>query len=202
MNETVKFLMEYKYKVKEFRRQVTTTLQAQVKTFQLPESTEVTTRPEYILLIRDTQQVSTPAMQPSPIAAPKPQTVIANVQPQRSSLASSQPATFLVVDDQQPGPSRQVMFALSPTKNFNPPSVTSGQQDLGRQSTQHFWIIKSFSEVFICAAVPADRHITTIFSLSTSTNTVNSVNYHSARKARPPSQSSQQNQRNQCISLH
>ena len=67
-------------------------------------------------------------MQPTQTAAPKPPIVIAKVQPQRSALASSQPTTYLIVDDQQPGRSRQLMFALSPTKTFNPPLVASGQQ--------------------------------------------------------------------------
>ena len=76
-------------------------------------------------LIPDTQHVSTQAVQPSQVAAPQLPTVIVKFQPQRSSSASSQPAYFIVVDYQQPGPSRQLMFALSPTKTFNPPSVAS-----------------------------------------------------------------------------
>ena len=74
-------------------------------------------------------------MQTSQTAAPQPPTVIAKVQPHRSSSASLQPASFLVVDDQQSGLSRQLMFALSPTKTLNPPSVASGQQEDSQHNT-------------------------------------------------------------------
>ena len=73
----------------------------------------------------DTQQVSTQAVQTSQVAVPQPPIVTVNLQLQRSQQSSSsQPASFLLVDDQQLGPSRQLTFALSPTNTFNPPSVT------------------------------------------------------------------------------
>ena len=75
-------------------------------------------------------------MQPSQIATTQPATVIAKVQ-QPPRPASAQPASFLVVDDQQPGTSRQLMFTMSPAKPANPPSVGSGQQE----DSQHFRII-------------------------------------------------------------
>ena len=75
-------------------------------------------------------------MQPSQIATTQPATVIAKVQqPSRPSSASAQPASFLVVDDQQPGTSRQLMFTLSPAKTVNPPSVASGQQEESQHNT-------------------------------------------------------------------
>ena len=126
-NERVKLLSEIQYKAKECKRQVTTT--QQVTTFQLPEATQATAGREYILAIPDTQPVSVPVVQPSQIATTQPATVIAKVQqPSRPSSASAQLAFFLVVDDQQPGTSRQLMFTLSPSKTVNPPSIASGQQ--------------------------------------------------------------------------
>ena len=114
--------MEYSTRSK---RQVTTTQQAQVTIFQLLEVTEATTGYEYILTIPDTQQISTQTVQSSQVAAPQPPTVVVKLQLQRPSSASSQLASFLLVNDQQPGCSRQLMFALSLKKTFNPPSVTS-----------------------------------------------------------------------------
>ena len=67
--------------------------------------------------ILDTQPVSVPVVQPTQIATTQPHTVIAKVQqPQRPASVSAQPASFLVVDDQQPGNSRQLMFTFSPAK--------------------------------------------------------------------------------------
>ena len=118
-NETVKLLSEIQYKAKELRRQVTTT--QQVTTFQLPEATQATAGHENILTILDTQPVSIPVVQSTQITTTQPATVIAKVQqPPRLSSASAQPASYLVVDDQQPGTSRQ----LSPSKTVNPPSAS------------------------------------------------------------------------------
>ena len=103
-------------KTEEHKRQITTTQQAEVTTFQLQEATQASTGCEYILMIPDIQQVSTQALQPSQVAAPQPPTMIVKVQPQKSSSASSQPVSFLVVDDQQTGPYRQLMF--EPNKDF------------------------------------------------------------------------------------
>ena len=132
-NETVKLLSETQYKAEEYKRQVITT--KQVTTFQLPEATQATSGREYILTIPDTQPVSVPVVQPSQIATTQPATVIAKVQqPSRYSSASAQPASFLAVDDQQPGTSRQLLFTLSPSKTVNLPSVASGQQE----ESQHY----------------------------------------------------------------
>ena len=71
-------------------------------------------------------------MQSTQIATTQPAIVIAKVQ-QPLRPVSAQPVSFRVVDDQQPGPSRQLMFTLSPAKTVNPPSVASGQ----REDSQH-----------------------------------------------------------------
>ena len=124
-HKTVKLLSGIQYKAEESKRQVTTTLQ--VTTFQLPEAAS-----QYWIH----SKISTPALQPTQMAAPQQPTMIAKVQqPQRSASMSLQPASFIVVDDQQSGPSRKVMFALSPTKTFNVPCVTSRQQEVSQHNT-------------------------------------------------------------------
>ena len=130
----MKLLSGIEYKAEEHKRQVTTT--QQVTTFQLPEARQATAGHEYILTMLDTKPVSTPVVQPTPAAAPQPARVIAIVQqPQRQASVSAQPASYLVVDDQQPGTFRQLMFTLSPAKTFNPPSVASGQQEGSQHNT-------------------------------------------------------------------
>ena len=106
-NESVKPLSGMQYKAEECKRQVPTTPQAQVTTFQVPEPTQATTGLEIILMIPDTQQVSPQlAVKPSQVSAPQPPTLIVKLQPQRSqqssssSLSSSLSTSFLVVDDQ------------------------------------------------------------------------------------------------------
>ena len=126
--ETVK-LSEIQYKAKECKRQVTTS--QQVTTFQLPEATQATAGREYILTIPDTQPVSIPVVNPTPIAITQPAIVTAKVkQPLGPASVSPQPASFLVVDDQQPGPSKQLMFTLSPAK-----TVASEQQEDKQHNT-------------------------------------------------------------------
>ena len=78
----------------------------------------------------------------------QPATVIAKVhQPPRPASVSAPPASFLIVDDQQPGTSRQLMFTLSLTKPANQPSFGSGQQDDSQHNTSglssHFSTIPS-----------------------------------------------------------
>ena len=93
-NETIKLLCGIQYKAEQRKRQVTTS--PQVTTFQLPEATQATAGREYILTIPDTQQVSTPAVQPTQMAEPQQPTVIAKVlvqPPQMSASASSQPVS-------------------------------------------------------------------------------------------------------------
>ena len=63
-------------------------------------------------------------------ATTKPATVIAKLQQlQGLASASAQPISYLVVDDQQPETSRQLMFNLSTTKTVNPHSVAAVQQE-------------------------------------------------------------------------
>ena len=100
----------------------------QVTTFQLPEATQATAGREYILTIPETQAVSIPVVQPTQIATIHPATVIAKVQqPSRPSSASAQPTSCVVVDDQQPGTSRQMIF--------NPPSVAASHQEKSQHNT-------------------------------------------------------------------
>ena len=188
-NETVKLLSGIQYKAEECKRQVTTTQEAQVTTFQLPEVTLATTRREYILTIPDTQQVSTPAMQPSQIATAQSPTVIVKVQPQRSASASSQAASFLVVDDQQPGPSRQLMFALTPTKTFNPPSVASEHHEDSQYNTSGLSLFRSIPSVLQYQQIDTPQP----FSPSQLQPALSPTSTQQ-EQARPPTQSSQQSQ--------
>ena len=125
-NETVKLLSEIQYKAEERRRQVTKS--QEVTTFQLPEASEATAGREYILTIPETQPVSIPVVQPTQTATGQPVTVIAKVQqPSRPSSASVQPTSYIVVDDQQPGTSRQMIY--------NPPSVAASPQEESQHNT-------------------------------------------------------------------
>ena len=114
-NETVKLLSEIQYKAEERKRQITKS--QKVTTYQLPEASQSTAGREYVLTIPETQPVSIPVVQPQQTTAGQPVTVIAKVQqPSGPPSLSAQPASYVVVDDQQPGTSRQTIF--------NPPSVT------------------------------------------------------------------------------
>ena len=128
---------------------------------------------------------------PSQVAALP--TVIAKLKPQRSLSSSSQPASFLIVDDKQFGPSRQLMFALSPTKTFNPPPVTSIQVEESQHNASGYQV---FSGVF---------HPYCSTSRSTHHNHLHLQNFNQHRHqcqlpltqqepARPLNQSSQQSQ--------
>ena len=165
-NDTVKLLSEKQYKAEERKRQVTTSQQA--TTFQLPEATQATAGCECILTIPETQAVSIPVVQPSQIATTQPATVIAKVQqPSRPSSVSAQPTSNVVVDDQQPETSRQMIF--------NPPSVAASHQEESQHNTSG---LSSLLEQ--CATVSADQHTTAIFTLSTSTSTVTRAIFHSS----------------------
>ena len=124
-NDTVKLLSEIQYKAEECKRQVTKS--QEVTTFQLPDASQATAGHEYILTIPETQPVSIPVVQPAQTATGEPVTVIAKVQqPPRPSSASAQP-TYIVVDDQQPGTSRQMIF--------NPRLVAPSQQEKSQHNT-------------------------------------------------------------------
>ena len=122
----MKLFNEIQYKAEERKRQVTTS--QQVTTFQLPETTQATAGCEYMITILETQAVSIPVVQPTQIATTQPATVIAKVQqPSRPSSASAQPISYVVVDDQQLGNSRQMIF--------NPPSVAASQHEKSQHNT-------------------------------------------------------------------
>ena len=163
----------------------------QVTTFQLPEAIQATAGREYILMILGTRPVSVPVVQPTQIAAPQPATVIAKVQqPQRPASASVQPASYLIVDDQQPGIPRHLMFTLSPAKKVNPPSVASGQQEDSQHNTS------GLSSLFeSIPSVLQYQHIDTpqLFSPSQLQPAPSPVPSTSQQEqSRPPSQFSQQ----------
>ena len=105
----MKLFSEIQYKAEERKRQITKS--QEVTTYQLPEASQATARCEYILTIPETQEVSIPVVQPTQTATGEPVTVIAKVQlPPRPSSASAQSTSYVVVDDQQPGTSRQTLF--------------------------------------------------------------------------------------------
>ena len=78
--------------------------------------------------------------------------MIAKVQqPQGPTSASAQPTSYLVVDDQQPGTSRQLMFTLSLRESTH---LAASQQEESQHNTSGLsWIIWRDSQ---CTAVPAD----------------------------------------------
>ena len=115
-NETVKLLSEIQYKAEERERRS----QQFNRSSHCPEAMQATAGREYILTTPDTQPVCVPVVQPTQISTTQPATGIGKVQqPPRPASTSPQPASFLVVDDQQPGTSRQLMFTLSPGKTVN-----------------------------------------------------------------------------------
>ena len=122
----MKLLSEIQYKAEERKRQVTKS--QEVTTFQLPEASQAIAGREYILTIPETQPVSIPVVQPTQTATGEPVTVIAKVQqPPRPASASAQPTSYIVVDDQQPGTSRQIIF--------NPSSVAPSPQEESQHNT-------------------------------------------------------------------
>ena len=114
----MKLFSEIQYKTEECKREVTTSQQD--TTFQLPKASQATAGHEYVLTIQDTQAVSVQVVEPTQIATTQPATVIAKLQqPQGPALVLAQPTSDVVVDDQQPGTSRQLIFTLSPRKRVN-----------------------------------------------------------------------------------
>ena len=158
----------------------------QATTFQLPETTQATAGREYILTIPETQTVSIPVVQPTQTSTGEPVTVIAKVQqPPRpsSSSPSSQPATsYVVVDDQHPGTSRQMIY--------NPPSVAPSQQEESQHNKS------GLSSLFVAIrSVLQQIDTPQPFSpsqLRPAPSPVPSTTHQ--EQARPPRQSSQQSQ--------
>ena len=121
----MKLLSEIQYKAKERKRQVSTS--QEVTTYQLPEASQSTAGREYGLPIPETQPVSIPVVQPQQTTTGQPVTLIAKVQQPSGPPSSSAQPTSYVVDDQQPGTSRQMIF--------NPPSVAPSQQEENQHNT-------------------------------------------------------------------
>ena len=176
-------LSEIQYKAKERKRQVTKS--QEVTTYQLPEASWVTAGPEYIFTIPETQPVSIPVVQPTQTATVEPVTVIAKVQqPPRSSSASAQPTSYVVVNDQQPGTSRQMLFS--------PPSVGPSQQEESQHNTSG---LSSLFAVIPSVLTYQQMDTPQPFSpsqLQPASSPVPSSTHH--EQSRPPSQSSQQSQ--------
>ena len=195
----MKLLSEIQYKADERKKQVTTT--QQVTTFQLPEATEATAGREYILTISDSQPFSIPVVQPTQIATTQPATVIAKVQqPQRPASASAQPTSYLVVDNQQPGTSRQLMFTLSPTKSVNSPSVASAQQEESQHNTSGLSsLFGGIPSVVQYHQIDTPRPFSPS-QLQPATSPVPSSTHQS--QSRPPSQQSQHKLADQPASSH
>ena len=180
-NETVKLLSEIQCKAEEHKRQVIKS--QEVTTYQLPEASQATAGREYILTIPETQPVSIPVVHPTQTATGAPVTVIAKVQqPPRPSSASAQPTSYIVVDDQQPGTSRQMLF--------NPPSVAPSQQEESQHNTS------GLSSLF--AAIPSVLQYQQMVTpqpfspsqLQPAPSPVPSSTHH--EQSRPPTQSTQQ----------
>ena len=179
-NETVKLLSEIQYKAKERKRQVTTT--QEVTTYQLPEASQFTAGREYVLPILETQPVTIPVVQPQQTTTGQSVTVIAKVQqPSGPPSSSAQPSSYVVVDDQWPGTSRQMIF--------NPPSVAPSQQEESQHNTSG--LCSLFSAI---PSVLAYQQMDTPQPFSSSQlqptpSPVRSSTHH--EHSRPPSQQSQ-----------
>ena len=180
-NETVKLLSEIQYKAEEHKRQVTKS--QEVTTYQLPEATQATAGCEYILTIPETQPVSIPVVQPTQTATGEPVTVIAKVQqPSKPSSVSAQPTSYVVVDDQQPGTSRQMIF--------NPPSLAPSQQEESQHNTSGLSsLFAAIPSVLQCVDTPQPFSPS---QLQPAPSPMPSSTHH--EHPRPPSHSSQQSQ--------
>ena len=182
-NDTVKLLSEIQYKAEERKRQVTKS--QEVTTYLLPGASQATAGHEYILTIPETQAVSIPVVQPTQTATTQPVTVIAKVQqPSRPSSASAQPTSYVVVDDQQPGTSRQMIF--------NPPSVAASQQEESQHNTSGLSsLFGAISSVLQYQQMDTPQPFSPS-QLQPAPSPVPSSTHH--ERSRPPSQSSQQSQ--------
>ena len=182
-NETVKLLSEIQYKAEERKRQVTKS--QEVPTYQLPEESKSTAGREYVLTIPETQPVSIPVVQPQQTTTGQPVTVIAKVQqPSGPPSLSAQPTSYVVVDDQQPGTSRQMIF--------NPPSVATSQQEESQHNTS---VLSSLFAAIPSVLTYQQMDTPQPFSpsqLQPAPSPVPSSTHHDY--SRPPSQSSQQSQ--------
>ena len=146
-------------------RQVTTS--QEVTIYQLPEASQSTAGPEYILTIPETQAVSSPVVQPQNYhrtACYSDCEITATI---GASISTAQP--YVVLDDQQPWTSRQMIF--------NPPSVAPSQQESQHNTSG---LSSLFTAALSVLTYQTDGHTTAIFTLSTSTSTITSAICHSS----------------------
>ena len=124
-------------------------------------------------------------MQPTQTATGEPVTVIGKVkQSPRPSSVSAQPTFYVVVDDQQPGTSRQMIF--------NPPSVAASQQEESQHNTSGLSsIFAAFPSVLQYQQMDTPQPFSPS-RLQPAPSPVPSSTHH--EQSRPPSQSSQQSQ--------
>ena len=182
-NETVKLLSEIQYKAEERKRQVTTS--QEVTPYQFPEASHSTAGREYILTTPETKPVSISIVQPQQTTTGQPVTVIAKIQqPSRPSSASAQPTSYIVVYDQQPGTSRQMIF--------NPPSVAPSQQEESHHNTSG---LSSLLGAILSVLQYQQMGTPQPFSLSQFQPAPSPVPFSTHHEqSRPPSQSSHQSQ--------
>ena len=136
-------------------------------TFQQPHKPAPAAR-EYILIIPDTQMPASQAIQTA----------------QQSQMATK---GQLVVDDQQAEPSRPLNFTLTPTKQFNPPSIASATGE----ECQHIRTRRLLWQSSICDELPTNRHTPAIFTTRpTTTSHLPSNHLHAAISAANPASAS------------
>ena len=115
------------------RTSSSTTYTHEPQTFQLKQSAISAT--EYILVIPETHMPATQVIQP----AQRSQVVLRGQQKPKGPQTSC-----VVVNDQQPGTSRQLLFTISPSKVFNPLSVAS----VTDEESEHLRTVKHFRGIY------------------------------------------------------
>ena len=105
----MKLFSEIQYKAEECKRGVTKS--QEVTTYRLPEASQSTAGQGSILTILETQPVTIPVVQPQQTTTEQPVTVIAKVQqPLGPPSSAAQPTSYVVMDEQEPRMSRQIIF--------------------------------------------------------------------------------------------
>ena len=144
-NEAVKLLSNIQSKAEEYGHQLQQPQQQTLlrsssaastfvlQTFKQPQQPAPAAIREYILTIPETQMPSSQVIQSSQ------QIQVASKGQQQQPRG--QPTFFLVINDQQAGPTRPLMFTLTPKKHFNPLSVESAT---GENSQHNIFGISCF----------------------------------------------------------
>ena len=123
-------------------------------------------------------------MQPQQTTTLQPVTVITKVQqPWGPSSSSAQPTFYVVVDDQQPGTSRQMIF--------NPPSVATSQQESQHNTSGLSSLFTAIPSVLTYQQMDTPQPFSPP-TLPPAPSTMPSSTHQ--EESRPPSQSSQQSQ--------